>query len=64
MEDKARVTLQQGPHPGVLVGGVIVEDHVDDLAGRNLGFDRIEKTNQLLMAVTLHAAAMELNLLR
>jgi hypothetical protein len=28
----------------VLVGGVIVEDDVDDLAGRDFGFDGIEKT--------------------
>jgi hypothetical protein len=39
------------------VGGVIIEDNADDLAGRNVGFDRIEKTNELLVAVTLHAAA-------
>src|SRR5260370_3998700 len=57
MEDKARVPVEPGTHPGVLVGGVIVEDDVDDLAGGDVGFDGIEKANELLMAMTLHAAA-------
>ena len=52
--------MEPGPHPGVLVGRVIVEDNVDDLVGRNVGFDRIEKANDLLTAVTLHAAADDL----
>ena len=35
--------------------GVIVEHHMDDFADRDLGLDRIQKTDELLMAVTLHA---------
>jgi hypothetical protein len=42
---------------GVLVRRVVVEDDVDDLAGRDVGLDRIEKANELLMAMALHAAA-------
>ena len=39
----------------MLVRGVVVEDDMDDLAGGDVGFDRIEKANELLMAVALHA---------
>jgi hypothetical protein len=48
MEDKARMPVEPGTHPGVLVGGVIVEDDLDDLAEGDVGFDRIEKENELL----------------
>ena len=41
----------------MLVGGVVVEDDVDDLAGRHLGLDRVEEADELLMAVALHVAA-------
>ncbi len=37
-------------------GGVIVEDHVDHLSGGDFGFDDVEKADELLMAMTLHAA--------
>src|SRR6516225_8523846 len=60
MEDKAGVTIEPRANLGVLVGGVVVEDNVDDAAGWYLCFDRIEKANELLMAVTLHAAADDL----
>ena len=41
----------------MLVRGVVVEDDMDDLAGGDVGFDRIEKANEILMAMALHAAA-------
>ena len=41
------------------MAGVIVEDHVNDFAGRDLGLDRVSKANELLMPVALHAAADE-----
>jgi hypothetical protein len=44
----------------MLVGGVVVDDDVDDLAGGNLGFDGIEEPDEFLMPVALHAAADEL----
>src|SRR5690242_14396557 len=62
MEDKAGVPVEPGANPGVLVGGVVVEDDVDDLPGRDVGFDRIEKADELLMAMVLHAAADDLAL--
>ena len=41
----------------MLVGGVVVEDDVDQLAGRDLGLDGVEEADELLMAVALHVAA-------
>ncbi len=41
----------------VLVSGVVVEDDVDDLAGRHLCLDLIEKADEFLMAMPLHALA-------
>jgi len=42
---------------GMLVSGVVVEDCVDNFAGGNFALDGIEKADQLLMGVPLHAAA-------
>jgi hypothetical protein len=42
------------------VGGIVVEDDVDHLAGRHIGVDGIEEADELLMAVALHAAADDL----
>jgi hypothetical protein len=43
------------------VGGVIVEDNVDDFAGRDVGYAIVlEKTDELLVALTLHAASDDL----
>src|SRR5438132_13704806 len=41
----------------MLVGGVVVEDDVDHLAGRHLGLERVQEGHELLMAVALHVAA-------
>ena len=38
----------------LLVAAVLVEDHVDDLAGRDSGLDRVEEAQELLMPVALH----------
>jgi hypothetical protein len=37
--------------------GVVVDDGVDDLAGRNLRLHLVQEADELLMAVALHAAA-------
>ena len=42
---------------GVFVGGVIVENHVDRLVGRDLALDSVEEADEFDMAVALHAAA-------
>ena len=51
VEDEPRMPAEPGAHLGVLVGRIIVEDNVDDLAGRDVDFDGIEKADELLMAV-------------
>ena len=53
MEGPARVARQPGPDLGVLVGGVVVEDHVNQLAGRHGGLDGVEEAHELLVAVSL-----------
>jgi hypothetical protein len=60
MEDKARMPVVPGANLGVLVCRVVIENDVDDLVGRDVGFDRIEEANELLMAMTLHATADDL----
>src|SRR5580658_814334 len=42
---------------GVLVGGVVVEDRMDGLAGGALALDGVEETDELLMPMALHVAA-------
>ena len=56
MEGEALVAIQPGSNLRVLVGGIVVEDHVHGLAGRHLGFNGVEKADELLMPVTLHVA--------
>ena len=59
MEDPARVVGRATPDLGVLVGRIVVEDHVDHLAGRHGALDRIEEAEELLVPVALHALADE-----
>jgi hypothetical protein len=51
VEGEARVTIEPGAHLGVLVGGVVVEDEMDELAGRDLRLDGVEEADELLVAV-------------
>ena len=41
----------------MLVGGVVVEDRMDCLAGGHFALDGVEETDELLMSVALHVAA-------
>ena len=41
----------------MFVGGVVVEDDMDQLASRDLALDGIEKADEFDVAVALHAAA-------
>jgi len=45
-----------GDHLGVFVGGVVVEDDVHGLGGRDGFLHGIEEADELLMAVALHAS--------
>ena len=53
MEGEALMAVEPGAHLGMLVGGVVVEDDVDGLTGRQFGVDSVEKADELLMPVTL-----------
>ena len=57
MEGPAWVADQPGTHLGVLVGGVVVEDGVDQLAGRHGALDGVEEADELLVPVPRHALA-------
>src|ERR1700693_5663079 len=50
------MTPQPFPNLEVLVGAVVVENDVNNLANRNFGLDGIQEADELLMAMTLHAA--------
>ena len=50
------MSVQPLAHLGVLVSGVVVEDRMDDFAGRDLRLDGVEEADELLVPVTLHAA--------
>ena len=56
MEGEALVPVEPLAHLGMLVGSIIVEDHVDDFAGRHFRLDSIEEADELLMPVALHIA--------
>jgi cobyrinic acid a,c-diamide synthase len=51
------VPVERGAHLRMPVGGVIVEDDVDDLAGRHLGLHRVQEADEFLMPMALHVAA-------
>src|ERR1700729_310306 len=56
MERPSRMAFEPSPNIGKLVGGVVVDDGVDHLAGGNLLADDIEARNKLLRALALHLA--------
>ena len=51
------VISQPGDHLGMFVGSVVVQNGVNDFAGWNLALYRIEKLDELLVAMAFHAAA-------
>ena len=44
---------QPGTDFGLLVRGVVVEDDVDGLVGRQLGLDGVQEANELLVPMAL-----------
>jgi hypothetical protein len=62
VEDEARMAPEPGTDLGVLVRGIVVGDDVDDLANRHLGLDGVEKADEFLVPMALHAAADDLAL--
>ena len=45
----------------MFVGGIVVEDRVDQLAGRHGALDGIEEAAELQVSVALHAVGQEVN---
>ena len=60
VEGPARVTVEPGTDLLVLVGGVVVEDHVDDLTGRDVALEGVQEADELLMAMVLHVPPEDL----
>src|SRR5665213_158213 len=57
VEGDAWVAGQPGDYLGVLVGGVVVEDDMHGLGGRDGLVDVVEEADELLMPVALHASS-------
>ena len=57
MEGPAGMVGEPGTDLGMLVGGVVVDNGMDQLAGRHLRLDGVEEADELLMAMALHVAA-------
>src|ERR1700730_13118398 len=60
VEGDAGMACEPAAHLGVLVGSIVVEDHMDGLVGRHVARDGIEKADKFLVPVALHAAADDL----
>lgn len=50
------MALQPRAHFGVLVGAIVVQHHMDDLALRALALDLVEKLDKFLLPLLLHLA--------
>src|ERR1700689_5817448 len=57
MEDPARMIGEPLLDLGMLVGGVVVGDGMDNPAGPDSAFDGVEELDELLVGVVGHAAA-------
>src|SRR5271154_993482 len=51
------MAIEPGANIGMLVGGIVIENDMDDLTGWNLHLDGIQKSNEFLMTMALHIAA-------
>ena len=60
VEADAGMACEPVAHLGVLMGSIVVEDHMDRLVGRHLALDSIEKADEFLVPVALHAASDDL----
>ena len=57
MERPAQMIGQPFKDVGLFVGGVVVDDGVNDLSGRDGPLDGVEEANELLVAMPSHAAS-------
>src|SRR6516164_8845928 len=47
MKHPAWMASQPSAHLGMLVGGIVIEDRMDQFAGRHGGLDAVEETDEL-----------------
>ena len=57
VEDKPPMLFEPCHDVGMFVGGVVVDDDMDRLFPGHSGLDDVQKPNELLMAMALHALA-------
>ena len=57
MECPARMIGEPFEDVGLFVGGIVVDDGVDDFSGRHGALDGLEEANELLVAMPSHAAS-------
>ena len=60
VEMEPLVPAEPGLNLGMLVGGVVVDDQVEFLAGRGLAVDLVEEADEFLMPMARHACPMTL----
>ena len=60
VESEARVAGEPLSYLRMLVGSIIVEDHVHGLSSRHLRLNGIEEANELLVTMALHTSANNL----
>ncbi|MFT7026297.1 MAG: hypothetical protein ACJAVS_000513 [Paracoccaceae bacterium] len=60
MEGPARVSIKPGADLRVRVGGAGVQDHVHDLADRDVTLKGVEQAEELLMPLALHLPPKDL----
>ena len=57
MERPARMIGEPFEDIGLFVGGIVVDDGVDDFSGRHGALDGVEEANELLVAMPSHATS-------
>ena len=57
MECPARMIGEPFEDVGLFVGGIVVDDGVNDFSDRHAALDGVEEADELLMAVALHVSA-------
>src|SRR5258708_27738526 len=60
MEGEPRMAIEPFAYLRVFMGRIVVEDDMDGLFGRHLSLDLVEKADELLMPMLLHAASDDL----
>ena len=57
VENKPLVAIEPSPDLWMFMGGVVVENDMDDLVFGDLSIDHVQETDELLVPVALHIAS-------